>query len=89
MLAATDPAAQPAAEPTVVGLVEQSDLGRLERVVDPHLGEGPVLWIYAIVNSSQFYAGTMTRSNGMPGISRARTGVCPMNGCAKLDLQST
>ena len=41
------------------------------------------------VNSSQFYAGMLARSNGMPGISRARTGVYPMNGCAKLDLQST
>jgi len=43
----------------------------------------------ANVNSSQFYAGMMARSNGMPGISRARTGVYPMNGWAKLDLHST
>lgn len=44
--------------------------------------------MFAIVNGSQFYAGKMAPSNGMPKINCARTGVCPMNGCAKLDLQS-
>lgn len=37
-----------------------------------------------IVNISQFYSRVPTAGNGIPGITCARTGVRPMNGCAKL-----